>query len=44
VGGKSHGGKEDNYMLNKFLKRKMQKGLNKEEAMNELGRAIFFGK
>lgn len=33
-----------NYISDKSLRRKIQKGLNKGEAMNGLARAIFFGK
>ncbi|MBG9802291.1 hypothetical protein ABD72_08955 [Brevibacillus laterosporus] len=33
-----------NYILDESLRRKIQKGLNKGEAMNGLARAIFFGK
>lgn len=33
-----------NYISNESLRRKIQKGLNKGEAMNGLARAIFFGK
>jgi TnpA family transposase len=33
-----------NYLTNESLRRKIQKGLNKGEAMNGLARAIFFGK
>lgn len=33
-----------NYLANESLRRKIQKGLNKGEAMNGLARAIFFGK
>ncbi len=33
-----------NYISNEALRRKIQKGLNKGEAMNGLARAIFFGK
>ncbi|MEK5105051.1 Tn3 family transposase [Cytobacillus sp. FSL M8-0252] len=33
-----------NYLSNESLRRKIQKGLNKGEAMNGLARAIFFGK
>ncbi len=33
-----------NYISDKSLRRKIQKGLNKGEAMNALARAIFFGK
>lgn len=33
-----------NYLSSKSLRRKIQKGLNKGEAMNGLARAIFFGK
>lgn len=32
------------YLSNKKLRRKVQRGLNKGEAMNSLARAIFFGK
>lgn len=32
------------YLSNKNLRRKVQRGLNKGEAMNSLARAIFFGK
>jgi TnpA family transposase len=32
-----------NYLSSKSLRRKIQKGLNKGEAMNGLARAIFFG-
>lgn len=33
-----------NYISDESLRRKIQKGLNKGEAMNALARAIFFGK
>src|SRR5690625_7297010 len=33
-----------NYFSDESLRRKIQKGLNKGEAMNGLARAIFFGK
>lgn len=33
-----------NYISDEALRRKIQKGLNKGEAMNALARAIFFGK
>lgn len=33
-----------NYISDESLRRKIQKGLNKGEAMNGLARAIFFGK
>jgi len=33
-----------NYLTSESLRRKIQKGLNKGEAMNALARAIFFGK
>lgn len=32
------------YVLNESLRRRVQRGLNKGEAMNALARAIFFGK
>lgn len=33
-----------NYISDESLRRKIQRGLNKGEAMNGLARAIFFGK
>jgi TnpA family transposase len=33
-----------NYLASESLRRNVQKGLNKEEAINGLARAIFFGK